>query len=129
MLFRSCAACHRKIDPLGLAFDNYDAVGHWRTEETVRDGAGENPKIDPSGELIDGRKFADAVELKKLMLADRDKFAAAFTEKLATYALRRGIAFADRKSLITLADQNKSKDYKLATLIENLVASDLFQKR
>ena len=125
----NCAACHRKLDPLGIAFDNYDAVGHWRTEEAVRDGSGENPKIDASGELIDGRKFADAAELKKLMLADRDKFAAAFTEKLATYALRRGMTFTDRKSLTMLAEQNKSKDYKLATLIENLVVSDLFQKR
>ena len=84
-----CAACHRKIDPLGLAFDNYDAIGRWRTEEAVRDGAGTNPKIDASGELPDGRKFADAVGLKKLMLDDVDKFAAAFSEKLATYAMRR----------------------------------------
>lgn len=124
-----CAACHRKIDPLGLAFDNYDAIGHWRTEEAVRDGAGENPKLDPSGELPDGRKFADASGLKKLMVADLNKFAAAFTEKLATYALRRRMTFADRKLLAAIAEQSSADDYKLATLIENLVLSDLFQKR
>ena len=82
----NCAACHRKIDPLGLAFENYDAIGHWRTEEVVRDGSGDNPKLDPSGELIDGRKFADADGLKKLMVDDIDKFNGAFIKKLATYA-------------------------------------------
>ena len=61
----NCTACHRKIDPLGLAFDNYDAIGRWRTVETVRDGTGDDPKLDPSGELPDGRKFADAAGLKK----------------------------------------------------------------
>ena len=125
----NCAACHRKIDPLGLAFDNYDAIGHWRTQEAVRDGAGDNPTLDPSGELPDGRKFADAAALKKLMTDDLDKFAAAFTEKLATYALRRRMAFADRPELKRIAEQTKPCDYQVATLIENLVLSELFQKR
>ena len=125
----NCAGCHRKIDPLGLAFDNFDAVGHWRTEEAVRDGAGANPKLDPSGELPDGRKFADAGELKKLLVADLDKFAMAFSEKLATYALRRRMTFADRKALTILAEQSKAADYKLATLIEAFVLSEIFQKR
>jgi hypothetical protein len=125
----NCAACHRKIDPLGLAFDHYDAVGHWQNEEVVVDGSGANPKIDASGELPDGRKFADAAELKKLMIADLDKFAAAFSGKLATYALRRGMTFDDRKSLANVATESKTADYALATLIESLVLSDLFQKR
>lgn len=124
-----CAACHRKIDPLGLAFDNYDAIGHWRTEEAVREGEGENPKLDPAGELPDGRKFADAGELKKLMLADIDKFNAAFINKLATYALRRGMTFDDRKRLHAVAETSKANGYKLQPLIESLVLSDLFQKR
>jgi hypothetical protein len=125
----NCAACHRKIDPLGLAFDNYDAIGHWRVVETVSDGSGVNPSLDPSGELPDGRKFADASELKRLLVADVDKFAAAFSEKLATYALRRRMTFADRKSLSKIAAQSKETDYKLASLIEGIVLSDLFQKR
>ncbi len=125
----NCAACHRKIDPLGLAFDNYDAIGHWRTEEVVRDGSGANPTIDASGELADGRAFTDAVGLKKLMVDDLDKFAAAFCDKLATYALRRGMTFADRKALSAIAGQSKVQGYHLATLIEQLVTSDLFQKR
>jgi mono/diheme cytochrome c family protein len=125
----NCAACHRKIDPLGMAFDNYDAIGHWRIFETVRDGAGENPKLDPSGELPDGRTFADAEGLKQLMLADIDKFNTAFVKKLATYALRRGMTFDDRKALGEIADKSKADGYKLQTIVEALVESDLFQKR
>ncbi len=125
----NCAACHRKIDPLGLAFDNYDAIGHWRTVETVRDGAGADPAIDPSGELPDGRTFTDAAGLKHLLIADLDKFAAAFCEKLATYALRRGMTFADRRALVAIAAQSRGADYQLATLIENLVLSELFRAR
>ena len=56
----NCAGCHRRIDPLGLAFDNYDAIGRWRTVEAIREGTGSDPRIDASGELADGRKFADA---------------------------------------------------------------------
>jgi hypothetical protein len=125
----TCAACHRRIDPLGLAFDNFDAIGRWRTEETTVPGAGAAPKLDPSGELPDGRKFADAEELKHLLLADSDKFATAFTEKLATYALRRGMSYSDRIELKHVAEQSKADGYKLESLIELLVTSDLFQKR
>jgi mono/diheme cytochrome c family protein len=125
----TCNACHRRIDPLGLAFDNYDAIGRWRTVETVTAGTGDNPKVDPSGELYDGRSFADANGLKKILLDDTDKFATAFTEKLATYALRRGTTFSDRVDLKKVTDTAKPEGYKLASLIEDFVTSDLFQKR
>ncbi len=125
----TCAACHRKIDPLGLAFDNYDAIGRWRTEEVVNDGSGANPKVDASGELIDGRTFADGAGLKKLLVADIDKFDAAFIDKLATFALRRTMTLDDRAELARIARQSKAADYRLATIVESLVLSDLFQKR
>jgi cytochrome c553 len=125
----NCTACHRKIDPLGVAFENYDAIGRWRTVETVPSGTGEDPKLDPSGELYDGRKFSDASALKKLLLEDTDKFAAAFIEKLATYALRRGMTFSDRTVLKGVAAQSKANDHRLASLIEALVTSELFLKR
>jgi hypothetical protein len=125
----NCAACHRKIDPLGLAFDNYDAIGRWRSEEKIKEGAGEDPKIDASGELPDGRKFADGAELKRLLLDDTDKFAAAFVEKLATFALRRVTTFDDRQALAALASESKAGDYRLSDLIEKLVVSDLFRQR
>src|SRR5258705_6805270 len=110
---------------MGRAFEAYDAIGRWRTIEVVRDGAGDNPKVDASGELPDGRKFVDAAEFKKLLLADVDKFNAAFVEKLATYALRRGLSLDDRAALADLAKQSKAADYKLSTLVENLAGSEL----
>jgi hypothetical protein len=125
----NCAACHRKIDPLGVAFDNYDAIGRWRTEEVVRDGAGTNPKVDASGVLPDGRRFADAAGLRHLLVANPDKFAAALIEKLATYALRRALTIDDRRALTALAAQTKATDYRLRDIVEALVVSDLFQQR
>ncbi len=125
----NCAACHRKIDPLGFAFDHYDAIGRWRTVEVVADGAGDNPPVDASGELPDGRKFADAAGLKQLLLADLDQFNAALVEKLATYALRRAMTVDDRSQLAVLAQQSKAADYRLAEIVKLLVLSDLFQGR
>jgi hypothetical protein len=125
----NCASCHRRIDPLGIAFDNYDAIGRWRTVEVVRDGNGDNPTVDASGELPDGRKFADAGEFKKLLLSDVDKFNAAFCEKLATFAMRRAMSVDDRKGLQELAKESKAADYHLPAIIESLVLSDLFQRR
>ena len=125
----NCAACHQKIDPLGLAFENYDAIGRWRTEEVQRDGVGANPKVDASGVLNDGRKFADADGLKRILLTDSDKFAAACTEKLATYGLRRAPTFGDRAELKRITEQAKANDYKLGSLVEFVATSDLFQRR
>jgi mono/diheme cytochrome c family protein len=125
----NCNGCHRRIDPLGLAFDNYDAIGRWRTTETIKDGIGDDPKIDSSGELYDGRTFTNADGLKKLLLDDTDRFAASLTDKLATYALRRGMNFSDHAELKQVTAKAKPDGYKLATMIELLVTNPLFQKR
>jgi mono/diheme cytochrome c family protein len=125
----NCTACHQKIDPLGMAFDNYDAIGRWRSVETIREGAGADPTLDPSGQLPDGRTFRDSHDLRQLLVADVDKFATAFTEKLATYALRRGVTFSDREALKHVVEQAQRNDYRLNSLIESLVTSPLFLKR
>jgi mono/diheme cytochrome c family protein len=125
----TCAACHHGIDPLGLAFDNYDAIGRWRTEEVMNDGVGQNPKVDASGELPDGRKFGNPDEFKKLLTADLDTFNAAFVEKLATYAMRRAMTVDDRGRLTEVAKASKAADYKMQAIVEALVMSELFQRR
>src|SRR5262249_42020771 len=117
----NCTACHNKIDPLGIAFDNYDAIGRWRTVETLKEGTGDDPTLDPSGQFADGRAFADSRELRRLLLDDIDQFAAALSEKLATYALRRSMTFVDRESLKPVVEQAKQHDYGLVSLIEGLV--------
>ena len=76
-----------------------------------------------------GRKFKDAAEFKKLLCADIDKFNAAFIEKLATYALRRTMTIDDRDELAKIAATSKANDYRLQSVIEALVLSEIFQKR
>lgn len=125
----NCTACHEKIDPLGIAFDNYDAIGRWRTVETIKDGLGENPVLDPAGVLPDGRPFRDGRELKQLLAADKDAFAAAFTEKLATYALRRGVTFTDREALKEVVANARADGYQLVPLIEEFIISPVFSLR
>ncbi len=123
-----CASCHKKIDPLGLAFENYDAIGRWRTEEVV-EGTGENPKVNPAGKLPDGRAYQTPEEFKQLLLADLDAFNHTFIEKLATYGLRRTLSFDDRDQLAEIAKVSRAKDYRLQDLVEAFVVSELFQKR
>lgn len=125
----ACAACHRRIDPLGLAFDNYDAIGRWRTVEIVPDGQGDHPPVDASGTLPDGRAFADAQGFKKLLLEDLDSFNAAFVEKLAVFALRRTMTVSDRDRLAAIAQASQAADYRLPAIIEALVTSELFRHR
>ena len=125
----SCAACHRNIDPLGLAFDQFDAIGQWRTHERVEKGKGDDPLVDPSGTMPDGRKFADADEFKQLLLADRDRFLQAFVEQLCTYSLRRVLTVDDRKEIRTIVNEAKQKNYRLKEIVRAVAMSDLLKKR
>jgi mono/diheme cytochrome c family protein len=124
----SCAACHAKIDPLGLAFENFDAIGRWRTTEKT-EGTGEDPAVNPTGKFPDGRTYKNAEEFKKLLLADLDHFNHTFVEKLATYALRRAMSFDDRDDLQAVAAASKAADYRVKDIVVALVTSDLFQQR
>jgi mono/diheme cytochrome c family protein len=123
-----CASCHRTIDPLGLAFENYDAIGRWRTHEAVA-GTGDDPTVDPAGTLPDGRSFRSPEEFKRLLLADIDAFNETFVEKLATYGLRRTMTFDDRNDLAAIARVGRGHDYRLRDIVMAFVTSDLFQKR
>jgi hypothetical protein len=125
----TCASCHQKIDPLGFAFDNFDAIGRWRTNEQVAGGKGDDPVVNASGNLPDGRSYKSSDEFKQLLVQDADRFAEAFVEQLATYALRRVMTIDDAAQIKAIAQSSKQDDYKLRSVIENLVLSELFQKR
>ena len=125
----SCAACHRNIDPLGLAFDQYDAIGQWRTRELVPTGVGENPVVDASGAMPDGRKFQDAAQFKQLLMADRDQISQAFIEHLCTYALRRVLTVDDKDDLIKIQAEAKKSQYRVQDIIRAVALSDLLRKR
>jgi mono/diheme cytochrome c family protein len=125
----NCAACHAKIDPLGLAWDNYDAIGQWRTREKVEKGIGQDPLIDPSGTLPDGRAFKDSVDFKRLLLEDRDQIARAFIEHLCTYALRRVLTVDDMDDINLIAAEARKSGYQLKDIVRVVAMSDLIRKR
>jgi hypothetical protein len=125
----SCAACHAKIDPLGIAWDNYDAIGQWRTREKVAKGLGEDPLIDPSGVMPDGRPFKDSVEFKKVLLQDRDTIAKAFIEHLCTYALRRVLTIDDQDDIRAIVAEAKKNQYRVRDTVRAVALSDLMRKR
>jgi hypothetical protein len=125
----TCASCHAKIDPLGLAFDNFDAIGRWRTHERVEGGTGDDPPVDASGKLPDGRAYAGPAEFKRLLAESPDAFARAFVEQLATYALRRVMTVDDAAALDAIVAQGKADGYRLESLVRSLASSELFRKR
>ena len=125
----NCAACHKSIDPLGLAFDQYDAIGQWRTHEHIPTGVGKNPPVDASGTLTDGREFNGSVEFKKLLLDDRDRFARAFIEHLCTYALRRVLTVDDKEDVTLILSEAKKKNYHIKDIVRAVAVSDLLRKR
>lgn len=125
----NCAACHRNIDPLGLAFEQFDAIGQWRTHERVEKGLGGDPPVDPSATMPDGRAFADAEEFKNLLLDDRDQFLEAFVEHLCTYALRRVLTVDDREDVRLIVEEAKRKQYRLKDVVRAVATSELIRKR
>ena len=125
----NCAACHAKIDPLGLAWDNYDAIGQWRTREKVPAGVGEDPLINPAGLMPDGRAFKDATEFKQRLLEDRDKVARAFIDQLCTYGLRRVLTVDDQDELKTIQEEAKKNDYRVRDIVRAVALSELMRKR
>ncbi|MBA4029621.1 MAG: hypothetical protein C0478_01710 [Planctomyces sp.] len=125
----NCAACHSKIDPLGLAWDNYDAIGEWRTREEVAAGLGEDPLINPAGLMPDGRAFKDATDFKRLLIEDRDKVARAFIEHLCTYALRRVLTVDDQEDINAIEAEVKRSQYRVKDIVRAVALSDLIRKR
>jgi hypothetical protein len=117
-----CAVCHDKMDALGFAFENFDAVGGWR----VKDGAF---PIDPSGTLPDGRSFADPAGLRALLRAEPDKFRRCLAEKLLTYALGRGVDSSDRCAVDQIVKTTAEQGDKFAEMVLAVVKSDPFRMR
>ncbi len=118
----SCASCHARMDPLGFAFENFDAIGRFREKD------GEFP-IDPSGELPTGEKIAGPTELKEILKTRQNLFARCITEKLLTYALGRGLEYYDRPAVDRIATALGKNGYRFSTLIVETVKSQPFRLR
>lgn len=117
-----CANCHTKMDSLGFALENFDAVGAFRTMD------GKFP-IDATGEIPGGAKFTGASELKAFILARKEDFVRCLTEKLMTYALGRGLEYYDRPVIERILKATKAGHYKFSALVAEIVKSDPFRKR
>lgn len=118
----ACANCHNSMDPLGFAFENYDAIGAFRKKDGDFD-------IDPSGELPDGTKFQGPAELKGILLAKRDLFARCVAEKMLTYALGRGLEYYDKRAIDKICAAVEKDDFRFSTLVTEIVSSDPFRLR
>lgn len=121
----NCAVCHERMDPLGFAFENYDAIGAWRTGEG-RDG---KLAIDPAGTLPGGESFSGPAELKSLLKKRDGEFRRCLTEKLLTFALGRGLETYDNVTVDEIARAVADKGNRFSALVLQIVSSDPFQKR
>jgi hypothetical protein len=118
----TCASCHRVMDPLGFALENFDGLGQWREKEPG--GA-----IDPTGQLADGTPIDGPVALRKAVLARREMFVRTLTEKLMTYGLGRGMELDDRPLVREVARKAAARDYRWSAIVLGIVRSAPFQMK
>jgi hypothetical protein len=118
----NCAVCHSKMDPLGFALENYDAIGRWRTLD------GKFP-IDTAGTLPDGTRFTGPSDFRDALATRMPQFAEALTRKMFVYALGRGLESYDRRSVNTVVSNLEKKGYPFQALIFEIVQSLPFQSR
>jgi hypothetical protein len=140
----NCNVCHRVIDPSGFALENFDVAGGFR--DTYRSfqagepvpGYGKNgqpftftagPKVDASGELPDGREFADVRELKQLLLADERRIAKNLVEKLLMYATGAAPRFSDREEVDAILDRHAEHEFPIRSLLTEIATSRLFLEK
>ena len=116
----ACAGCHSRMDPIGFALENFDAVGRWRTISE----SGE--KIDASGVLPDGTKFNGPAELRAMLVKNREQFVAVVAEKLLVYALGRGLEYQDAPAIRQMVHRSEETNYSFESLVLGLVKSTPF---
>jgi cytochrome c5 len=120
-----CANCHKIMDPIGLAMENFDAVGSWRT----REGGTHGTAIDASGVLLDGTKVDGIVSLRKALLRNPEIFVGTFVEKMMTYALGRGVSASDMPTVRQIVRDGARQNYRFASMVEGIVSSPAFLMR
>jgi hypothetical protein len=120
----TCAVCHKVMDPLGFALENFDGLGRWR--ETS--GLGTDP-IDASGVLPDGTSFDGPAGLREVLLSKQDLFVETFTERLLTYAMGRGVEYYDNPVIRKIRRNSASENYRWSAIINEIVNSVPFKMR
>jgi mono/diheme cytochrome c family protein len=118
----TCANCHEKMDPLGFALENYDAIGAFRTKDGTFD-------VDPAGRLPDGTTFQGPEDLKSILKERRGLFSRCLAEKMLTYALGRGVEYYDRPTIENIATDLEANEFKFSRLVLGIVTSEPFRLR
>ena len=119
----ACASCHAKMDALGFALENYDAVGRFRLKDDGFD-------IDATSEMPDGTLLDGAIGLQKQLQSKyKDQFIRCFTEKLLTYALGRGLQYYDRCTVQQIIERASKQDYRISEFIFAIAQSETFLNR
>jgi hypothetical protein len=116
----ACTSCHRVIDPLGLALENYDATGAWRIKDN-------GVPVDPSGELYDGTKLDGPAALRAALLKRSDVILLSFTESLMTYALGRHVEYDDMPTVRAIVREAGANGYRFSSFVTGVVKSAAFQ--
>jgi hypothetical protein len=117
-----CASCHQRMDPLGFAFENYDAIGAWRD----KDG---KFTIDSTGTLPSGQSFKGPKELSAILKAKEPEFRRCLAEKMLTYALGRGLEYFDKCALDDICKEVAKGENRFGALVMAVVKSEPFQMR
>ena len=119
----ACMSCHSRIDPWGIAFENYDALGAYRTRI-------KNKPVDATSELFNKQTLAGMDGLKRYLLTDRqDQFARAMVHKMTAYALGRPLSFGDRADIDSLTAQFRKQGDRLGDLIHLIISSNIFNSK
>jgi hypothetical protein len=117
-----CATCHSRMDPLGFALENFNAIGQWRTTDA-------DTLIDASGVLVDGTAFEGPSGLREVLLASSEQFVGTVAERMLTYALGRGLEYYDVPVLRKIVREASRDNYRWSSLILSTVKSMPFQMR
>ena len=132
----NCSICHKKMDPLGIALENFDVIGRWRNQYT--DVSNYEPKdkkqggrfpVDTKTVHMDGRAFEGPQGLKKILMEDKERFSKSFVENILSYAMARELNFLDRKDIEELYKQSANTDFRLREILLRIVSSDFFTRR
>jgi hypothetical protein len=118
-----CATCHARMDPIGFALDNFDAVGRWRAVDDS------GTPIDASGVFPDGTRFDGVAGLRQLLLRRPEQFVSTLTENLLTYSLGRSLAYYDAPAVRAIVRDAARSDYRFSSLVIGIVKSTPFQMR
>jgi hypothetical protein len=115
----TCSSCHQMFEPMGIAMENFDAVGQWRTDDA-------GIPIDPTGVITDGTHLDGIQSLRELTVRNGDQFAGVVTEKLLTYAIGRGLEYEDMPLLRLLTRNAAEDDYRFSSLLMGVIQSPVF---